>query len=41
MSAPLVAVVAEKRILHECSPCCRYRGYYMSATLVAGIEDLL
>ena len=19
-----------KRILHECSPCCRYRGSYMS-----------
>ena len=37
MSAPLVAVL---RILHECSFCCRYRGSYMSAPLVADIEDL-
>ena len=28
------------KILHECSPCCRYRGYYMSAPLVADIEGL-
>ena len=41
MSAPLVADIEDptcvvplvqiKRILHECSPCCRYRGSYMSA----------
>ena len=29
-----------KRILHECSPCCRYRGSYTSVPLVADIEDL-
>ena len=29
-----------KRILHECSSCCRYRGSYMSAPLVADIGDL-
>ena len=28
------------RILHECSPCCRYRGSHMSAPLVADIEGL-
>ena len=28
------------RILHECSPCCRYTGSYMSASLVADIEDI-
>ena len=37
MSAPLDAVI---EILHECSPCCSYRGSYMSAPLVADIEDL-
>ena len=36
MSAPLVA---DKEDLYECSPCCRYRGSYMSAPLVADIED--
>ena len=29
-----------KRIKHECSSCCRYRGSNMSAPLVADIEDL-
>ena len=29
-----------KRILHEHSSCCRYRGSYLSAPLVADIEDL-
>ena len=28
------------RILHECSSCCRYGGSYLSAPLVADIEDL-
>ena len=28
------------RILHECSPCCRYRESYTSVPLVADIEDL-
>ena len=37
MSAPLVA---DKETLHECSHCCRYRGSYMSAPLVADVEDL-
>ena len=37
MSAPLVADIM---ILHECSSCCRYRGSYMSVSLVADIEDL-
>ena len=50
MSAPLVAdkedltgvltLLQIFRILHECSPCCRYRGSYRSAHLVAYIEDL-
>ena len=30
MSAPLVADI-EDLILYECFPCCRYKGYYMSA----------
>ena len=38
MSAPLVVDLL--RILHECYPSCRYRGSYMSATLVEAIEDL-
>ena len=25
---------------NECSPCCRYRGSYISAPLVEDIEDL-
>ena len=37
LSAPLMQIY---RILHEYSPCCRYRGSYMSAPLVADIEDL-
>ena len=50
MSASLVADIEDLtrvlpllqiyRSLHECSPCCRYRGSYMSAPLVADIEDL-
>ena len=50
MGTPLVADIEDltrallllqiKRILHECSPCCRYRGSYMSDPLVADIEDL-
>ena len=36
MSASRVA----DRLLHECSSCYRYRGSYMSASLVADIEDL-
>ena len=50
MNAPLVAdienltgvlpLLQKKRIFHECSSCCRYRGSYMSASLVAHIEDL-
>ena len=50
MSAPLVADLEDlilvllllhiKRILHECSSCCRYGGSYMSAPLVVEIEDL-
>ena len=28
------------RILHEGSPCCRYRGSYMSVPKVESIEDL-
>ena len=37
MSAPLVGDI---EILHECSPCYRYRVSYMSAPLVADIEIL-
>ena len=37
MSAPLVADI---EVLHECSSCCRYNGSYMSAPLVANIEEL-
>ena len=50
MSAPLVAdkenrtgvllLLKIKRTLHECSSCCRYKGSYMSAPLVADMEDL-
>ena len=45
MSAPLVVdmsahLFADMRILHECSSCCRDRGPYMSAPLVADIEHL-
>ena len=37
MTDPLVANIED---LHECSSCCRCRGSYMSAPLVADIEDL-
>ena len=49
MRAPLLADIEDltggfllqiKRIIHECSSCCRYRGSYMSAPIVADIEDL-
>ena len=50
MNAPLVADIEDltsmllllqnKRILHECHPCCRYRGSYINAPLVAELEDL-
>ena len=49
MDAPLVADIEDltlvirllqiKRTLHERSACCRYRGSYMSAPLVADIDD--
>ena len=37
MSTSLVAGIED---LHDRSSCCRYRGSYMSAPLVADIEDL-
>ena len=50
MSVPLVACIEDltwvplllqiKRIIHECSSCCRYRGSYISAPLVADLKDL-
>ena len=36
MSEP---IVADMRILNECTNCCRYKGSYMS-DVVADIEDL-
>ena len=48
MSAPLVVEIEVltcvllllqiKRFLHQCSSCCRYKGSYMSAPLVADIH---
>ena len=41
MRSPLVTDKEDDlRILHECSPCCRYRGSYMITPLVADIKDL-
>ena len=50
MSASLVADIEELhecspllqilRTLHVCLSCCRYKGSYMSAPLVADIKDL-
>ena len=46
MSAPLVAdiedltrvlLLLQIKILHECSPCCKYRGSYMSAHVLLNL----
>ena len=37
MSSPLVA---DQEDLSECSSCCRHRGSYISAPLVADKEEL-
>ena len=51
MSAPLFADIEDltwvisllqiKRILHRCSPCCRYRGSYMSTHVLFALLNEL
>ena len=37
MSAPLIAYI----ILHGCSSCCRYRGFYMTAHVLMNLLNKL